>query len=144
MAGGLIGVGLISIVAKTADIPANLVITANPSLEGGNAVIKYSIKNPIGQSVRIVDPFVKISYGSTVLASSSPSGNILTIPANGMATGVIKLGFDILSALASVPSLVTTILSGGSAALTLTTISGIVTGIGTTTVDKTQTWNAKL
>lgn len=103
-------------------------------------IVHVSIKNPVSQGIRVKSPFVRLNYQDKVIASSQPSNQVLTIPANGTSDTTLRIAFDRDKLLAAAPSVATTLLAGGKISLTATTLSGLVTMLGTTEFSKSETW----
>lgn len=103
-------------------------------------IVHVSIKNPVSQSIRVKYPFVRLNYQDKVIASSVPSNQVLTIPANGTSETTLRIAFDRDKLLSAAPSVATTLLAGGKVSLTATTLSGLVTLLGTTEFSKAETW----
>ena len=143
IAAGVLAVGAgITWAIRLGRIAKEVVIITRSDFDKTNFqyIVHVSIKNPISQSIRVKSPFVRLNYQDKVIASSQPSNQVLTIPANGTSDTTLRIAFDRDKLLSAAPSVATTLLAGGKISLTATTLSGLVTMLGTTEFSKSETW----
>ena len=95
-AGIILAVGTTTYLSRLARIAKSIVIITRSDFDKSSIqyVVHISFKNPVSQSIRVKYPFVKLSYQGTTLASSVPSNQVITIPANGTVEATLRIDFD--------------------------------------------------
>lgn len=98
----------------------------NVSLAGIDLRIDVTLKNPSGGTVKVKQPFVKLTYGDKVLASSQVVDKDITIPKFSEAsTEPIMLNIGFVSLATSVPQLLKDYRDTGKLTLTAKTVTTI-------------------
>jgi hypothetical protein len=98
----------------------------NVSLSGIELRINVTLKNPSGGSVKVKQPFVKLMYGDTVLASSQMQDTNIAIPKfSEVSTAPIMLNIGFVSLATAVPQLLKGYRETGKLALMVKTVTTI-------------------
>ena len=141
-AGGLAAIGSLSYLKRLVDIAKEIVIVTRSNFDRAMLVyvIEVTIKNPVSQSIRIKQPFAELRYKDDTIASSAPSTLILDIPADGTSQTTLRVSFDRDKIFASAPGVILTLAAGGKIPLTAIVYTALITPLGTTNIQKEDTW----
>ena len=140
--GGVLGLLGLSQIAKVSSLPTKVLIDLSYSWQGLSLVVTATIKNPVGQSIAVKYPFVKVAFQGNVIGSNNPSADMVVIPANGTQRIAIPIGFNLVNLLVSAPDVYYSYTQKTKVKLDIIVETGIQTALGVQEFTKTDTYSS--
>ena len=125
---------------NTAQVLKDMQVDVVPRESNGKALVAVTIKNPVSESIRIKYPSVRLSCGGSVISSSDPKPDVITIPANGKVTFNLETELNWLQLALTLPSVGLAYKAGKGVALDMVVYSGLVTSLGTAEWSRPSVW----